>query len=85
MYQVCIIEDNELDLNYHSFTFGTFGAFGSCKSTYIKGGRQSQSRMRLTRRLQSCVAAAKPTRARSLAISTLKADFQLSLRRRLDQ
>ena len=25
---VKVIEDNELDLNYHSFTFGTFGAFG---------------------------------------------------------
>ena len=24
-----VIEDNELDLNYHSFTFGTFGTFGA--------------------------------------------------------
>ena len=31
-----VIEDNELDLNYHSFTFGTFGAFGSGTWKVIK-------------------------------------------------
>ena len=33
---VKVIEDNELDLNYHSFTFGTFGAFGSGTWKVIK-------------------------------------------------
>ena len=44
-----IVEEKELDLNYHSCTFGTFGAFGSGTWKVVSSTRSALLRRTLTR------------------------------------